>query len=1009
MTNGADRCSACWNPRANGECICGRVRRAEGALGHRLQRVFLYTHFDEMHRRLSTNTGKLVQLCLGPDIVRRVVMGQYDQELAMVRELGEAVMQRRFPYATFVVFPAQGSWTVDALLEQCAHTEGSPEPEPEPPEPETTPETTPEQEQELGAGPELMLVLLDGTWNDAKKLNKRLDLLLSIFLRHFSDGTDDSCFPHPEGLEAADKESEWSLLPRVRLRPADHKSSVVGLRKHMQGKRDKVSTAGAFALLLREVAESGLAGSAEGWLAASEAIDAAVNVQAEAYTAQTHGMKAHLDYQDTRRRPEPEPEPEPEQKEGELLQLEGKEGWWAETEKGCAYPVGCRFSMNMATGKNFVQVNEHGTPIDARQPQHGGTEEAGTGALVLSAAGVAPPPQDCWEDLEVEMRRDQEDSGIAGPVGINLGTCSACIGCWNNGRVEIIEDELGNRTTPCRGPVASNNLGRRIDDAASLLKGLKQIAETRLGKPLRADMHLHVGAVIAVPAYFNDSRRLETKRACEVAGFNVLRIIDEPVAAAMAYGLGKTRGERNVLIFDLGGRTSDVSLLCVEDGIFHVKAVAGDTHLGGEDFDNRMVDHFIDEFKRKHQGSNPASDARALHRLRRACERAKRRLSGAQHASIEIEGFFEGVDFCTSLSRTTFESLNMDLFRKCIETVDKMLRDAGFARNRPTPLFAAEQRLSWAKLVMSVSDYHVLARVGEKHIAMADGGRDVVQVGGSMFDAKPLVDDVVLVGGCTRIPKIRGLLRDFAAQLPEPVRGEINPEEAAAYGAAIQAVILGDIGEWRDTPDSQLLMRQQGFNAEPPPPSAQVAAVVAQLAGAPSARYRCLEEQLLGAAQRRILIDTLDAAHANDHAKPADFKLELSRAQLEALVGRSAVARLAARFEEGWDGGSEPPFNGIKLRRTEAVRGRCIDFHRDVSLRTMQLPLNDESEYQGGRLVYAHADGRLSVPTRAPGSATIHDREIVHGVTEMVAGVRRALFFLRTPGRRIAREKCMLT
>ena len=205
-------------------------------------------------------------------------------------------------------------------------------------------------------------------------------------------------------------------------------------------------------------------------------------------------------------------------------------------------------------------------------------------------------------------------------------------------------------------------------------------------------------------------------------------------------------------------------------------------------------------------------------------------------------------------------------------------------------------------------------------------------------------------------------------------------------------------------------MRQGSANAEQqPPPSAQVAAVVAQLAGAPSARYRCLEEQLLGAAERRILIDTLDAAHANDHAKPADFKLELSRAQLEDLVGRSAVARLAARFEEGWDGASEPPFNGIKLRRTEAVRGRCIDFHRDVSLRTMQLPLNDESEYQGGRLVYAHADGRLSVPTRAPGSATIHDREIVHGVTEMVAGVRRALFFLRTPGRRIAREKCMLT
>ena len=245
-------------------------------------------------------------------------------------------------------------------------------------------------------------------------------------------------------------------------------------------------------------------------------------------------------------------------------------------------------------------------------------------------------------------------------------------------------------------------------------------------------------AVVTVPAYFNDSQRQATKDAGVIAGLNVLRIINEPTAAAIAYGLDKkatSSGEKNVLIFDLGGGTFDVSLLTIEEGIFEVKATAGDTHLGGEDFDNRMVDHFVQEFKRKFK-KDITGNPRALRRLRTACERAKRTLSSTAQTSIEIDSLFEGIDFYSSITRARFEELNMDMFRKCMEPVEKVLRDAKMD--------------------------------------------------------KGTVHDVVLVGGSTRIPKVQQLLSDFFNG--KELCRSINPDEAVAYGAAVQAAILSGEG-----------------------------------------------------------------------------------------------------------------------------------------------------------------------------------------------------------------------
>merc|ERR1711975_204921 len=269
--------------------------------------------------------------------------------------------------------------------------------------------------------------------------------------------------------------------------------------------------------------------------------------------------------------------------------------------------------------------------------------------------------------------------------------------------------------------------------SSMVLQKMKETAEAYLGKEVKH-------AVITVPAYFNDAQRQATKDAGAIAGLEVLRIINEPTAAAIAYGLDRkdqSKKERNVLIFDLGGGTFDVSVLTIEDGIFEVKSTAGDTHLGGEDFDNRMVDHFVNEFKRKHK-KDMSGNKRALRRLRTACERAKRTLSASTQANIEIDSLFEGIDFYTSITRARFEELCSDLFKGTLEPVEKALRDAKLDKSS--------------------------------------------------------INDVVLVGGSTRIPKVQKLLQDFFNG--KELNKSINPDEAVAYGAAVQAAILtGDTSE----------------------------------------------------------------------------------------------------------------------------------------------------------------------------------------------------------------------
>merc|ERR1719343_598210 len=269
--------------------------------------------------------------------------------------------------------------------------------------------------------------------------------------------------------------------------------------------------------------------------------------------------------------------------------------------------------------------------------------------------------------------------------------------------------------------------------SAMVLTKMKETAEAYLGQEVQ-------DAVVTVPAYFNDSQRQATKDAGVIAGLNIIRIINEPTAAAIAYGLDKKKTgdkEANVLIFDIGGGTFDVSILSIEGGIFEVKSTAGDSHLGGEDFDNRMVDHFVNEFKRKHK-KDISSNKRALRRLRTACERAKRTLSASAQANIEIDSLFEGIDFYTSITRARFEELCSDLFKGTLEPVEKAMRDAKMDKSS--------------------------------------------------------INDIVLVGGSTRIPKIQKLLQDFFNG--KELNKSINPDEAVAYGAAVQAAILtGDTSE----------------------------------------------------------------------------------------------------------------------------------------------------------------------------------------------------------------------
>jgi len=396
-----------------------------------------------------------------------------------------------------------------------------------------------------------------------------------------------------------------------------------------------------------------------------------------------------------------------------------------------------------------------------------------------------------------EEKEDKKEADLGTVIGIDLGTTYSCVGVFKNGRVEIIANDQGNRITPSYvaftadgerliGDAAKNQLttnpentvfdakrliGREFTDkavqsdmkyfpfavvdkqdkphvkvatsqgektfaaeeiSAMVLSKMKETAEAYLGKEV-------THAVVTVPAYFNDAQRQATKDAGVIAGLNVMRIINEPTAAAIAYGMDKKEGEKNVLVFDLGGGTFDVSLLTIDNGVFEVVATNGDTHLGGEDFDQRVMDHFIKLYKKK-KGKDLRKDVRAVQKLRREVEKAKRALSAAHQVRVEVESLIDGEDFSETLTRAKFEELNMDLFRGTLKPVQKVLEDADLTKKD--------------------------------------------------------VDEIVLVGGSTRIPKVQSLVKEFFNG-KEPSRG-INPDEAVAYGAAVQGGVLSGAEESGD-------------------------------------------------------------------------------------------------------------------------------------------------------------------------------------------------------------------
>ena len=397
------------------------------------------------------------------------------------------------------------------------------------------------------------------------------------------------------------------------------------------------------------------------------------------------------------------------------------------------------------------------------------------------------------------VRADDDDSNSVGTViGIDLGTTYSCVGVnKGSGSVEIIANDQGNRITPSYvswtesgerlvGDAAKNqasiNPENTIFDAKRLIgraykdptvqadkklfpfkivdkkskpfvqvttnDGKKEFAAEEISAMVLAKMktiaEAHLGetvthAVVTVPAYFNDAQRQATKDAGTISGLNVMRIINEPTAAAIAYGLDKksaSDSEKNILVFDLGGGTFDVTMLTIDSGVFEVLATNGDTHLGGEDFDQRVMKYFLKKFKKAHK-IDASKDKKAVQKLRREVERVKRALSSEHQARLDVESFTEGIDFSETLTRARFEELNMDLFKRTLKPVERVMKDSGLKKSE--------------------------------------------------------VDEIVLVGGSTRIPKIQQMIKDYFNG-KEPNRG-INPDEAVAYGAAVQASILGGHAE----------------------------------------------------------------------------------------------------------------------------------------------------------------------------------------------------------------------